>query len=156
MVLSSALIDYIFVIPNSQLRLKTTCCLLLLDLVPNSLGLPSLHPEPQSLTPEDGGQSPTHLHYRSKHQLRRFSMEVRHDSQRLGNQKCGLAGLYVTTNHCFKSTCLGNVLIRMWREPVLFAFYFELRLHCMGLIQNFQILPTCNFCWRCENAFSLA
>ncbi|TTB41859.1 Cyclin-dependent kinase 18 [Bagarius yarrelli] len=45
------------------------------DLVPNSLGLHSLHPSPSPLASEHQAPSPTQLHYHSKVQHRRFSME---------------------------------------------------------------------------------
>uniref|UniRef100_A0AAY4C4L2 cyclin-dependent kinase n=1 Tax=Denticeps clupeoides TaxID=299321 RepID=A0AAY4C4L2_9TELE len=40
------------------------------------LGLPSLHPEPSPQAADDRALSPTHMKYYSKHQHRRFSMEV--------------------------------------------------------------------------------
>ncbi|KAK3512827.1 hypothetical protein QTP70_026482, partial [Hemibagrus guttatus] len=44
-------------------------------LVPNSLGLHSLHPSPSPLASDHQAPSPTQLHYQSKVQHRRFSME---------------------------------------------------------------------------------
>ncbi|KAF5902765.1 cyclin-dependent kinase 18, partial [Clarias magur] len=45
------------------------------DLVPNSLGLHTLHPSASPLASEHQAPSPTQLHYHSKVQHRRFSME---------------------------------------------------------------------------------
>ncbi|KAK2821623.1 hypothetical protein Q7C36_020966 [Tachysurus vachellii] len=45
------------------------------DLVPNSLGLHSLHPSTSPLASNHQAPSPTQLHYHSKVQHRRFSME---------------------------------------------------------------------------------
>lgn len=45
-------------------------------MVPNTLGLNNLHPEPSPLASDHQAQSPTQLHYRNKVQHRRFSMEV--------------------------------------------------------------------------------
>ncbi|KAM9444141.1 cyclin-dependent kinase 18 [Clarias gariepinus] len=45
------------------------------DLVPNTLGLHALHPSASPLASEHQAPSPTQLHYHSKVQHRRFSME---------------------------------------------------------------------------------
>uniref|UniRef100_A0A8B9GW36 cyclin-dependent kinase n=1 Tax=Astyanax mexicanus TaxID=7994 RepID=A0A8B9GW36_ASTMX len=46
------------------------------DMVPNSLGLHTLHPEASPVGSDPQAPSPTQLHYRNKVQHRRFSMEV--------------------------------------------------------------------------------